>query len=513
MSQPQETVCTVLRGAARRTVSFAEWLVIFLAAVLPVFIWPGDVPWTNDEPRLLAAAWHANHDGRLASGGLYGNFGLRYGPLPTQIYQVLLTLAPDPLGFAVLRSALCAGVTTFSLLWLARVLGLTPWFAVPLCLAPQVWHHQRILWDASFTIPLSALALAAAAAFFQEPARWRLLLALGSTVLLPLIHPQALPLAVALAVGLVLRGHRELRRHWLVVVIVLGAVGALHAVYFVDVVHALVERLGGAVRSGYPAGQTRGLALLAPLLGGTLFSDAGFGGNVVPAAHRPPFWPVVSLVARLVYPLAWCGVAVAAGLALRRIAGAESVVRIVIARVALATLLMQALIFGLMRVPAEPQYFFGTFAVHALLPWLAVDGLFWKTLGRWLGLAYGLAVTALTLGGSIVIHRHGYAAEPPRVTLANQLEIARSLNAFSDTSALTDVALYQRYPQALRALRLLLPPRPDGPRPAQGKLVIRTAPGTSRVELLDAPADAMPSGLVPLDLTPLPKGWQPPSPR
>jgi hypothetical protein len=85
-------------------------LLVF-AALLPTLLWPGDATWINDEPRLIASAWYANQDGRLATGGLWGNFGVRYGPLPTQIYQALLLLSHEPETLLFLRAASCAVVS------------------------------------------------------------------------------------------------------------------------------------------------------------------------------------------------------------------------------------------------------------------------------------------------------------------------------------------------------------------------------------------------------------------
>src|SRR4051794_28697988 len=80
------------------------WAVaLAILALVPVAMWPGDVAWLLDEPRLVAMAWHANHDGVLATAGLAGNFGVRYGPLAVQIYQVLLLITHDPYTLVVLR--------------------------------------------------------------------------------------------------------------------------------------------------------------------------------------------------------------------------------------------------------------------------------------------------------------------------------------------------------------------------------------------------------------------------
>src|SRR5688572_19572819 len=152
-------------AASRRRRSW--WLaavVTMAAALVPAVLWAGDISWMNDEPRLLAKAYHANARFRPETEGLSGNFGIPYGPLPTHIYQLLLLITHDPVTLATIRAALCAGVTAIALLWLARSLRLNPWFAAAIVLAPYVWMYNRILWDASFAIPIGALALAAYAA-------------------------------------------------------------------------------------------------------------------------------------------------------------------------------------------------------------------------------------------------------------------------------------------------------------------------------------------------------------
>jgi hypothetical protein len=115
----------------------------------------GDVSFLIDEPRLLAMAWHANHDGVLATTGLAGNFGVRYGPLAVQVYQALLLITHDPYALVILRGLLCGGVTAFGLLWLARTLKFPAWFAVAVLVAPLIVTYQRVLWDASFALPVA----------------------------------------------------------------------------------------------------------------------------------------------------------------------------------------------------------------------------------------------------------------------------------------------------------------------------------------------------------------------
>ena len=498
--------------------SLAVLLAIFLLVVLSAMIWPGDVLWINDEPRLIAAAWHANQSHTLSVGGLYGNFGIRYGPAATQIYQALLLLTHDPETLAMLRSFLSAGVTVLSLLWLARTLRLSPWLAAALCLAPQVWQFQRVLWDASFAIPMGALAMAACASFFERRRPRDLLLALGATLLLPFIHPQDLPLFAAIGGALAWKGRRELRLHWKPALLVLGAVLALNGIYIVEALWGLAHRLGGAVAAGYPTAESHWRTALAPFLGGNLLSDYKFTGAVTAPESSNSLTSIAGWVSRLIYPLAWAGIALAARNAitprLSPTGDSSAETRTSVERILLTALTLQAVLFGVMRIPPEPQYFFGSFVVQALLPWLALDAMRPRLAGRLLSVAYAGAVCFVTLHGMMSIHRHGYGTQPPWITLGNQVKVARELNRYSDAAAITDAPMYQAYPQALRALRLLLPPEPGTVQSASHRLFIRasTAPSAPRgqIELVEEPAGAPPppEGSS-IDLTPLPAGWQP----
>src|SRR5688572_32104549 len=75
------------RAPSRRSWALAA-VVTMAAALVPAVLWAGDISWINDEPRLIAKAYHANREFRLETKGLSGNFGIPYGPLPTHIYQL-----------------------------------------------------------------------------------------------------------------------------------------------------------------------------------------------------------------------------------------------------------------------------------------------------------------------------------------------------------------------------------------------------------------------------------------
>src|SRR5476649_1535959 len=109
-------VCS--RAITKFVRTLLPWL-LALAALAPIVFRPRDVWWLIDEPRLIANAWHFNQEHIPAHTGLFGNFGVPYGPVPTQIYQVLLSITHDPFTLVVLRGLLCASLTSAGLIWLA----------------------------------------------------------------------------------------------------------------------------------------------------------------------------------------------------------------------------------------------------------------------------------------------------------------------------------------------------------------------------------------------------------
>ena len=480
-------------------------LALVLLALVPVVLWPGDVSWLIDESRILAAAWHANHGGQFASGGLYGNFGIRYGPLPTQIYQALLLLTHDPATLVVLRGLLCAGLTGGALLWLARTLALPAWFAAALLVSPHVVAYQRILWDASFALPIGALAFAAFADFLKTQRPRSLRLCVGAGAVLPLIHPQALALAVPVFCWLGWRHRAALWGDRRALAVVGAGLFVLHAAYFFEVAGQLCARLSGSVAHGYPGGGSRAASALAPLLGGRLLGGADYLENLARPAPLPALQAAAQWSARLIYPLTWLGLALSAARVWRAWReGKNPTPREAVTAVALAGLGAQAVLCGVLRIPALPQYFFGTFVLHALMAWFAVEALGRWRIGALPGVLYGAGGAVLTVSAALVIHAHGF--EKPRwPTLGNDVAVVRALNRFTDTTVQTKVAVLQKNPQILRALRLLLPPAPGAAQRAGGRLVIVQRDG--QIELTESPLDR--ENLAPLDVTPLPKNWVP----
>ena len=473
---------------------------LLLIALAPLLLWPGDIPWLIDEPRLIANAWHANQDGALATAGLAGNFGVRYGPLPTQIYQALLLATHDPATLVILRGLLCGGVTAFSLLWLARTLGLSACFAAPILLAPYITHFHRVLWDASFALPVGTLALAALADFVETKRVRSLRVCAVAAVVAPLIHPQALPLFIAIAAYLAWQHRAALRADRLALLGLGAVVLALHGVWFVKALGDVVWRLQHS-GAAYPGGGSRALSALAPFLGGNLLTGFEAAQNLAPPAL--PHWLIVASqwASRLIYPIIWLGIAVA----LRAWRDESASTRRTLAGVLLAGLAGQAILCGALRLPLAPQYYFGTFPLHVLAAWLGFDALRRWRLGAVLCGLYGAGCGFITLGGMVFVHHHGYV-RTGWPTLHDTDILVRGLNHFTDTTALTDIPLFQTSPQPIRALRLLIPPASGTAARTSGQLLI-TRGSDGRIAVAESatpPPDARP-----IDITPLPRDWVP----
>jgi hypothetical protein len=452
-------------------------------------MWPGDVSWLIDEPRLIANAYYFNHDQMPAHTGLFGNFGVPYGPVPTQIYQVLLGFTHNPESIVILRGLLCAALTSIGLLWFAKTLGLRIWFAAAILLAPNVVAFHRILWDASFTIPTGALCLAAFADFLKTRRKWSLRLCVLCLVLLPINHPQALPLAVPIGAYLLWLHRAELRGDKHALQRLFAVLFILHFLYIGAVAGVVHWRLTqDKATLEYPLKKDRSQSAASPFLGGKLLTGFDYAESV--ASPDGPAWlgDIAKRTSLLMYPIIWLGIfAAASKLGAFRKAMREKSTPCefdAICATLIACLALQFVLFFALAIPPGPQYFFGTFALHAVI----------------------------TIGGMRTVHYRGYEA-PGWPTMANCLGAVRQLNNYADQVVLTDIELFLDYPQPIRTLRLLVPPEP-GPKPRHRRLFLsyKRKDGVKTGEIVVTElsrTDPRPPGSFLMDVTPLPQDWTP----
>jgi hypothetical protein len=504
-----ETTAVPVRRRWRATSPFLWAALTLLLALVPSVLWPGDVPWIFDEPAEVAIALRANQAHTLAAKGLSGNFNLHYGPLPMHIYQVMLIFSHDPRVLVVLRAILCSLTTAGCLIWLGRTLRLTPWFPAAVVLAPQLWLNNRILWAASFAIPISVLALAAYASFLNRKGGAALIAALGAALALMFIHPQSAPLSLVILGHMLWRHRPDIWRHRVGVAVLLTILFILNVQYLWYAVPAVCKGMLWYAHEGYSLVRISRLqAFFGPFIGGRLF-----GGLDFQEAYRRVHGPeglirAIGLLSSMSIPLECLGVAAIMWGGMGKYScpcssPAQDMGKRVrlpmppIFFIALAGFVLQLLYFGALRIPPQPQYFFGTFGLHVLLAWVGVEALHFIPLRGVLVGLYGLCLGIVTLGSMWTIHRAGWADGPVSPTLNNQIEVVRQLNQYSDKSVRTNVTAYlYDPPHALRVLRLLQPP--DAlPTKESGRLVIRYKPASAGptapaapIELIEAKTEA-----------------------
>ena len=433
---------------------FTPWVSLGLVAVAAavLLLWPGDVPFINDEPQLVANAVAANAAGRLAPMGLQGTFGFAYGPFPTWIYQAMLALTHDLINVSVLHILLMALVTGVALRSLARSCGLwTGFIAVPL-LTPYFWFYARAIWDNTFMLPLAACASAGYAAFLARQSSAGLRLAVAAMLAIPLVHLMGLSLVIPLAAHLVLVHHRALLAH--VKSLALIALAAAWAAW--PYAQYLL-----APRPSAPSEPRVLLGWLFPLDGARLMTsmriDYFFGAEPVSGA----LFSGAAIGSSLAYGFAWAGIGVGAwqvARALRARSGWTPQLHLTV--IALGTLACQSLIHGLSARFGHPHYQNGAWIATVWLAWAAADALRRSAKGRAIALggagaivaANAAAVLALAVG----LHRTHGTREVYGPTLANQQSVARDLSAYAPTSEIDNrVIMWQRFPHTLATLRAL----------------------------------------------------------
>lgn len=502
----------------KRPAALSWWaLALVLAAIGLTVLWPGDVPWQTDEPRLLAQAWHGNHEHILIPAGQYGNFGVPYGPLPIWIYQGLLLLTHDPIALVFWRSLLCAGATGFALLWLGRTLRLPQWFAAAILVTPYITAFHRILWDASFDLPLGAFAIAALADFCVTHRRWPLRVCLACTALLPIIHPQALPLAGAIVLYLLWKKRAALWQDRKALGIVGAVLLAFHAAYIPRAIGAIFWRFSHGAPAVYPGQGSRLISALAPFLGGHLLDGTAYAENVVtPLKKIFPWVHEAEWLSHAIYLLLWLGIGLCVWrtwtLLRRKTNATEWSPRDEISVVLAVCVILQVLLFAALRIPPGAQYFFGVFAAQACLAWLAVDLPRWRLVGLALGVAFGLGSFYLNQSTAYTSHV-AYYNSSDWLSLKECVEVTHSLNQFSNPTAETDSTFLHRSPQTLRTLRLLIPPSADKPQKKSVGLVIWQVRWNSDGVGLNVTERRegyhLPPGFQTIEVTPLPKDWVP----
>lgn len=457
-------------------------LALLIAACLGTVIWPGDVPFINDEAQLITRALDANAAHRLAPIGLLGTYGLQYGPLPVWVYQGFLAITHALVMISFLHTAMIAAATAAALWWLARSLRLCLWFAAIPLLSPYFWEYARMLWDNTHLIPLGAIAVAGYAAHLGTGSRVGLRLTLACLIGLLLVHLMALALVIPLVAHMLFVRWRQVRADWM-------ALGAILTVALVLAWPDWTYLVGTWQDAGSPtAGHPRGWWF--PLTGGRLLGADRLSYLFGATATAAPGLSTVAMISRISHAFVLGGI----GLAMANLWMARArpwTARDHLIAIALAALACQTLFDGLTGKFHHPHYHNGTWIAFVILSWTAVD---WAArqgpLVRHAVIA-ATAVLAAALISSVVmlamrLHSNGGTRDTYGPTLANQLEVARGLSEFPPgTAVASEIWLYTEFPHTLDTLRRLHPPGAETA-PAGGPVKVRYSssdPAQGRISL------------------------------
>jgi len=509
----ERTIATTMHdpmaAAQPIAVSMARWAHLTLALIVAAeMLRPGDVQFVNDEPQLLYLAAKCNRTPSDSYGvhlpfslspiGLQGTRGARYGPLPVWVYQLLWALTHDPVEMVRLHAGLMGGVTALALHWLARTMRVSPWLAVVTMLSPWMWLYDRQLWDNSFGIPLSAMALAAYGDFLARGRVWSLCLATLCALCMLLVHLMCLAILAPLAIHLAVFGWRAARRRGAAlagVAAVAAILGGFSWPYWYYLLHHYAPST--------PGGMSPWAGWLFPLLGGHHLTAAGLGnilgdGWQYTSGKVLPFLVVAAQsISLLAYPAVWAGMILSLR-SWRRVVDRQPPATPAdhLTSIALGTWICQTLLDGNRRVSDGPQYFNATWIAYAVFAWLAADALGRAAWRRSVMVRVALPVYAaalLIVLGSMVnqIARDGGAwSENYGVALENQLQAFGRLRQFSlDSPRLINVSQWTDHPWVLGKDLPELVPAPAGPRPRRQIIVgYRLAfPGDARLRVEDLP--------------------------
>ena len=331
------------------------WVVALLAACVLPLIWPGDASFLQDEATLLLRAEAWNHQAStimgvrlpfsLAPHGLLGTHGVNYGPAAEWFYQLLLLLPHDLPVLVLVRAAVVTAGTAMGVWWIGKYAGLARWFAVVIMLSPWVWWFSRSLWDNSFCIPLSASCLGSYLGYLVTKRAAFLGIAFAILLLLPLVHFMALPLVGAVLADLVLARRAAIRRHWLMLGLILAVIALAGSRYVPEIAAGNGRSIVGSAVPWQ--------SFLFPLLGANHLS----GLNLDTVMGRDwllltDLWTVLMRIAvgvsLLAYPMVWAGMLLAA----REAWKTASPIRSTLTRVCLATVGLQMGFDGVARVSA-----------------------------------------------------------------------------------------------------------------------------------------------------------------
>jgi hypothetical protein len=473
--------------------------VVLLLGILSLarFLFPLDIPFINDEALLLKKAWEANQAGGLTTHGLMGSRGVDYGPFPLWFYRAALFFSGSVLGVVLLKIFTTALFTSASLYFFARTCPfLNPWLAGVALLSPYLWFYGRDLWDNSFVIPLSAVALTSYAVFLERESKWALTTCVLAATLGFLTHLVFLPVCLGILFHLLVFRWRWLwislkeDRRFLIALFVLAVVLAGPYVWHLlgqsptqklepgEVGHALMPFTGPRFFTGFG---------LEYFLGKDWYSP--FTGNVI----LNFFWVALLGFSLLGYPFVWFAI-LEAPVRLWKTRGEWDLEEEIDALMLLTFVFQIGLAWSYRLIPI-PNFHSACWLVYFYFLWRTLTVVLERPIFRRLAGAYLVSLFTALIAMTTIIRLYGGNRELHHgPTLGNLLQVSRDIARYGTKTPLEVEAFHPReFPWSIEALLLFQKEKAQRPLSASKRLTLKykTPSHTrdGRLELVETPKD------------------------
>ncbi|MFM8314195.1 MAG: hypothetical protein ACKOA8_07910, partial [Deltaproteobacteria bacterium] len=192
------------------------FIIVLCVLSLLRLIWIGDIPYGNDDSQLFLRALSDSQQNQLTTYGLMGSRGMNYGPFAIWTYRAGLGLTRDLILFAGFRIFITTLMVSFAV-YLLSILSpfLIPPIGLLALLSPYLWLYGRDLWDNSYVIPLSGIAITAYLYFSKRESAFALFLSLLMCTFGLLTHLVFIPIFLGIGLHLILFKKDWLKKHWI----------------------------------------------------------------------------------------------------------------------------------------------------------------------------------------------------------------------------------------------------------------------------------------------------------
>jgi hypothetical protein len=480
-----------------------------LLIVIAITVRPSDFPWFFDMSYIFQLALHFNATPSHVFGlslpftpapyGFIGTHGVRYGPLPIWIDQLFLACTHSLILMGAIRAFFVAGLIAFALIWLMRLMGMSPWLAVVIMLSPWLWYYSRQLWDNSLNLPVTALLFVSYGQFLQSRKPWLICLAAVCAASACLIHLSAVPIVAAIAFHAIVFEWRSIAK----VILPLGITCLAMFAISIPYLHYLITAHTAYV-------PTNGLAYqgwLFPLFGAQHFTTQQIGylleedwSSIMPAPLNR-FFAAACIITCIGYLASWTGMIFALPKAARAFRpNSDTPILEKLCLVALIILVFQIVFDGIEHVYLYPHYYNTTWIIYVLFIGLAFTSLpqWFKQSSLLTRLALPAYAASLLFVQIIVTWQiaknSGMKGNHYNAVLSNQIEVANELARFSPDSPIDmRVDYWRNDPTTLRVMRQMIAPTPAGP---TRSLVVRfrdAFPGDAKIIVENYPLNNLPA--------------------